>query len=477
MKKRFYKVSILAEVTILFLSVLLVKIAGVGEDLGAGMTSILNKIFSIDTSEAGNATVYVFQIITVFYFAFAMLLSYLCLKVITADATPIDISTDKKLFRQNNFWKFCFYANLYINLTILLLFFIFITLSDTRALFYFNDTFDYWVLLTAGTLLASCITAALLLSTSVLWQDNRIIAVLLTLLAVVFFLTPAITSAACSFVILNNNNSNNGSFAANATTETPIIKDYETDVLPDTSTAASVTGNWAENLWTTTSGDQDSVQAAAAFCLNNVFTLSHCNAPYSLRYYFSPGIKNAENNLDADDYWHNKTAEKQGLFNYNKLVNFIGRDCNKLNSFFESYKSVLYALVNQSAYHSSGAELTITTLLATHDELFAKSNTIEKLDRIYSIMTSNDNAPNATYYYDTLSKIISDNIEYLLTINEHETNTGSDQYDDASGIDKGSVVWAYSFWARRYKEGNDDAVSNILYEIDNYYSDDEEEEK
>ncbi|HEU4495874.1 MAG TPA: hypothetical protein VFR70_02370, partial [Flavobacterium sp.] len=84
--------------------------------------------------------------------------------------------------------------------------------------------------------------------------------------------------------------------------------------------------------------------------------------------------------------------------------------------------------------------------------------------KINNIMESGYRSSFPYEYYDSLLPFISDSVLQPLKTSAKTYGT------EAEYNWKLNAVWIYSFWSRRYKEGNIDEVFKILKEIQSQYA-------
>ena len=149
-----------------------------------------------------------------------------------------------------------------------------------------------------------------------------------------------------------------------------------------------------------------------------------------------------------------------------KVMNKLGNDPIKLVSAFNSYRTMIYYLIPEEIYKESGLKNLTELLLQTHHELYDDE---KKLDEIYNIMTMpyNDELHfGRNDYFIDLKDFFSKKIIKAVQSNAN-FSTDDSRLSDYS---KGQVVWLYTFWARRYKQNNDEEVFQILNEINEHYN-------
>ncbi len=146
---------------------------------------------------------------------------------------------------------------------------------------------------------------------------------------------------------------------------------------------------------------------------------------------------------------------------YFYLLNYIEnlKDRPKeLYSVFESYKSIFYNTLSEETYHSKHLDEIVDGLLMAYDDVGTDS---EKLNEIYKVMEmdpADSNETNIGGYLPGLKKYCSSYALRELKRNKTYCAKSSD------------IVWFYSFWARRNKDGSVKEAALILKEIKAHYN-------
>ena len=125
---------------------------------------------------------------------------------------------------------------------------------------------------------------------------------------------------------------------------------------------------------------------------------------------------------------------------------------------FDKYNYILYKLISERAYRISNLNKIVDGLIITYDDIYNGYDSIQKPQKLYKIMNSDDK--NASQYYNEISHLFS--LESLYSLEKFRLSNGSQLSD-------GDIVWLYSFWARRNEEANQESVIKILREIHDHY--------
>lgn len=212
-------------------------------------------------------------------------------------------------------------------------------------------------------------------------------------------------------------------------------------------------GAYFADIWENPIKDKDSTQFALLNFFNDYLNLRKKN-----------GIGDYVDNISHFDSYEKLTSQSI------KIMDKIDRNASKLLSSFTSYDKLIYLIITKDVYEESGLKNLTSLLLKTHKELYLDKT---KLDKIYYIMTlphSNEFRGRSDYFND-LRYYISNDIIAALQSNENFNKPNENvNIQTIDAYTKGEAVWLYSFWARRYKENNDEVVFEILNKIKNHYN-------
>lgn len=155
----------------------------------------------------------------------------------------------------------------------------------------------------------------------------------------------------------------------------------------------------------------------------------------------------------------NKTLDKNNIYVQllTTALNPKARNADKINLFYESNKTVLFAAISLEKYES--LSYFVEALIASYDNIKATPDheiILEKLnleaDKVYQIEGIKEIYPDVYENYQKISGTYQTNRswdkEYIKWFNE----------------------WINTFWIRRYKEKNSETVYNILVEIQTHYA-------
>ncbi|MGF6850974.1 hypothetical protein QFZ51_006209 [Chitinophaga sp. W3I9] len=157
---------------------------------------------------------------------------------------------------------------------------------------------------------------------------------------------------------------------------------------------------------------------------------------------------------------YNTTAytKNHGLEPAIRQLAWTGRDEARLRASFASYKNLLYEMLPYNTYQRSPARYYVEKLLLTYSALQANENVTAQLEKFYIKMAiSTDHGPSENFIGE-VRQVLSSMIRVDPSLNNNDLGAHR------------MTVWLVSFWARRYNEGNQQAVYEILKEISDMYS-------
>ncbi|MET3027343.1 hypothetical protein ABXT06_11725 [Flavobacterium sp. UW10123] len=145
---------------------------------------------------------------------------------------------------------------------------------------------------------------------------------------------------------------------------------------------------------------------------------------------------------------------------YFYLLNYIEnlKDRPKeLYSVFENYKSIFYDVLSEETYHSKHFDEIVDGLLMAYDDVGTDTEKLNEIYRVMEIDPADSSETNIGGYLPGLKKYCSSYALRELKRNKIYCSNSSD------------IVWFYSFWARRNKDGSVKEAAQILKEIKAHY--------
>jgi hypothetical protein len=378
----------------------------------------------------------------------AVACSFIWRKVIAGEVDlQVEIEDENKYQKQKrnyNFWKFSFYIYSLLTVAAALAFLIMMN-AGMQHKYFSEDNFDApfftWLLVTSIVLIASFAIGGLLLGISAIWRTSKVASLIngsialiilsIAILVVSFLLFHEVNAP--SLVHTNQNIENVDTTAAG----------YVPEPVQSQSNKEEPT-NYLSSLWNDPGDDDRNMTDLISYLLKEDEFLDNGSVE----------VVRFRAVIECDD---SLTEEKK----YHVIKNFIKNDGKKILATFNSYKRILFRLLPYGTYHASPAHRMIDALMAAYNDIHQKENENDIWVDIYSAM-EDGKKKYAANYYDDIDKYTSDAVLKIFTTKDADENV------------KGDVVWAYSFWARRYHEGNIDAVYDIVSQIQEHYSEDAE---
>lgn len=150
-------------------------------------------------------------------------------------------------------------------------------------------------------------------------------------------------------------------------------------------------------------------------------------------------------------------AKDQGLDALIDQMNYTGRSGSRLQESFTMYKHLLWERLPFKVYQTSLARYYVEKLLQTYTVLQAEGAPATRLKKLYTQMAD------TTVYHETES-FIGDIIPLVGNLNRIDPALNNNNLNAQR-----TAVWLVSFWARRYHEGNQAEVHDILKSIQVMY--------
>jgi hypothetical protein len=148
-------------------------------------------------------------------------------------------------------------------------------------------------------------------------------------------------------------------------------------------------------------------------------------------------------------------GEKESLFAF--LCYRSSRDAKYLRKLFNDYKAVIYSIVTPEIYKERHFDLYVSALIETHKHLKDLPNYEMEMSIISEGVAAADKDP------DIFGRTAEQALLYDPVLKPG--------IDACAGIEMYPTdeLWFYSFWLRRYREGNSKVIFEILQEIDQHY--------
>ncbi len=359
----------------------------------------------------------------------------------------VDESEILKIKRRQNFWKFAFYSNVFL-LVVSAVFLIMISLGNSIVI---DDPVLFYSLVflrSVLVLIISLVVASFLLVVGINWKTNKALAV--TILIFSFFIISVSVFGDVFFVRKFNDASESYKKAKNEKKLPAKAEEQLGDYDASNNNKENEEGSGDEQNEELKIMDESIIIDSWKSIREDFFVKKNGNSDdfVGLRFYVSVIFSGyLDENLNTTDY---------------HVVNFISDLRNHPAQFhdgLESYKLILFSTISTELYRSNHFDQVVDALLLAYDDV-GKDDL--NLDRIYEIMQNNIDADeqNIGKFFPRIKNYGSPDALKKISKNKVFFKHNSD------------IVWVYSFWARRKKEGNIDVVYKVLKDIQEHYNED-----
>ncbi|MFD2909227.1 hypothetical protein ACFSX9_10865 [Flavobacterium ardleyense] len=362
----------------------------------------------------------------------------------------------EKRVRKEKFWKLTCYGNLIISMLIVALgVFIYITAPFEMILYYPYRFNDYLLPVLISQFVASFFVGALLLSSNLLWNQNKALGIVTLIFGFVLAFIPLILGVKLQMECHYENEARSyAGYIEEVLTEVTATEEAE-DEYGDTGEEYEESGDEYyfsfSDLWNEPSNDEENVRSAITEVATGLLFENGKNTINKLRYY-------------SEFYAVNKKfSEKEGSKGYGyfrKISAKIARNPDVMREAFNAYKDVLYEVVSVKSYTKNEVDSFIEILLLAYYDIYSDENPENTLNAIFTVMETNSRNGVEYINYSAIKPFISD---------KTESKMDEFVFNDESKLYNADKIWAYSFWARRKKEGNTQVVLDILNEIKKHY--------
>lgn len=144
-------------------------------------------------------------------------------------------------------------------------------------------------------------------------------------------------------------------------------------------------------------------------------------------------------------YWYTYNLSKDRGKSHLAFGLDIPRTTSNIKKIFENYKTIVFAKIDKNLYEQLSINITVKDLLKSY-ELFRKKVNFQEIE-------------NLTF---------RDDVRKYFTLIAYPDSIIK-KYGYPPFPNYGYKSWLYSFWYRRYLEGNMETVYQILQEIDEHY--------
>lgn len=363
------------------------------------------------------------------FFGVCFLVSILIVFLKKENVTEDEADIQKKV-RQQNFWKFAFYCNVFFLIIIAVFAFGLYRknpfIIDQPTLFY-----SLLVLRSLLIIILSLVTASFFLAAGIYWKSNKTLAIFILIFS--FFIIAASFTYEVVFMgefmnasenYINRRDEKGLSSDASETSEDYVEADNE-QVDPEVEKSKLLSS------WNSLIPDWGALDGKYDF--------------YDVRILIGRSL---DDHITESDYYY--------LVQY---IDNIRENPDALYLGFENYRSVIYSVISPEIYRKANFDKIVDGLLLTYDDIGAEN---EKLKEIYNAMHQpyGSSIPNMDKYYSDFEKYFT--VETIEKLQTYKFSNNADFKDT-------DIMWFYSFWARRNNEGNIKEIAIILNEIKEQY--------
>ncbi len=321
--------------------------------------------------------------------------------------------------------------------------------------FHFCYHIDYNFFIPAvymGCLALALVQAALLMSAVTMWKVNKVVSFMLFAFVAISFLA-CVLPGWVGYEIADKDSYKyySDSYYDNSDSAVAEPATYEGDDYEEPEPVLS-------NLWESSEYDKDSVSLAVGYFSERIRQMEneYSNVLDLWTYGHNSSYTYNEDDLyygdDEKKIWPDKSDFYQAFRNQIKIVSYLQGNNDLILKAFMAYNGILFDAISSKVYYRSGAAELLAALSHAHDDLYDTGNSSSRLSKIYKLMTNIEHSVASEYYDDIKIHADKETLEsYFKT--------------DSGEIDERLVVWAYSFWARRYHDGTEEAAYSILQDI------------
>jgi hypothetical protein len=358
------------------------------------------------------------------------------------------ITSDKDAF-----WKKIFLSNLLISLVSLVFIFL---ISQHNQEGDTGDNFFLYMIVLMLTITCSLLLAAAWWLAEKLWYRNR-------LFSIIIASTTGITALVVIFLAMQ----------LVITTDRPAL--YSEEQLQAVSAAVDAAAPAGEVIVADTAATvENNDHSTPGTSIGPEYMIDA--ADYILRQQLEvdSSVAKHQQTYELADKWHNYVyplyappggnpratlayAKNQGLDALIDQMNYVGRSGSRLQESFTLYKDLLWKALPYKTYQTSIARYYVEKLLHTYTVLQAEGAPATRLKKLYTKMAD------TTDYHETES-FIGDVMPLVGNINRIDPALNNNDINAQR-----TAVWLISFWARRYHEGNQEEVHDILKGIQVMY--------
>lgn len=379
--------------------------------------------------------------------------------IIQLKVNKVTEDVNSKPIIKNQFWKFTFYGNVIISILILTFTVYTYLTNEFEMILYNHYEFNGYLLpVLIGQFIVSLCVGALLLSSSTLWKQNKALGIITLCFGFLLTILPLgygmYLKAKCYYD--QEERLFPGFVEEGEPTAVVAAEDYEEehyDMGEEYEEGNEEDYFSFSNLWDNPAEDEEKVRSAIKLIAYGILDENGKNSLGTLRWYYN------SINTSKDD------NSELSLTYFKKIKENIKKQPDIVKQAFDNYKYLLYEIVPTKLFIRNDGDIIVELLLLSYYDIKSDDNPDLTLSEISKIMTSRPKNKygyydDATEYYQELKLLVSEKM-----ISKYKTLN----YGSGYSVSEGDIVWAYSFWARRNKEGNTQAVLEILNEVKKHY--------
>lgn len=382
--------------------------------------------------------------------------------VTTSESNNQSQETTNKEHVFNNLSKFIFFANICLSLESLIAI-IYLALTKKQ---YSHEIYQFGTIIFSFSLivfLLSNFIGFILFLAKKNWKPYKWISISMLIISVVVFLAPLFYTIntlkelkSVTIIPSEINEKINQLDESQAAQEASNYKEKEEEsIYVDFSEIESdniKTGKYFCDLWENPEDDKDNVSYVIKTYFNKYLFLTKKGSLSALKDSYSmQGFESKDEKVE-------------------KVRDKIETKSERIIAAYKSYKDLFYNILSNNVYTNSGLKTGVKSLICTHNDLYKSGNEIKNLENISVIMETRFKHDNYTAqsYYNLIKPYASDDLFDILQ-SKSEIIEIDETKSTPSEQTKALVVWAYSFWARRHSENNDNEIFEILTNIDEHY--------
>lgn len=404
--------------------------------------------FSFEENRSfGTIQLFILAFLPAIVMGISILLQKVVVSVIQSDSEKSESVPEEKI------WKISFYVNLLFAIVpiigVMIIWLLKFEIAPVTTYDFSRDMSTILITL----LVASFAIGILLIIKKTVWEVNKIVGILMILISVIIFVS-ALYIPSISYFYLNKTFGESDEAAVEASDVTdemtevadePDTKDYDFYSFNQKDFSDVETGGYFEKYYDRGTNENAKSQELLALFLSKNLDLRDDQYISEIRY----AIMYAQH---EDEFSEINDIDEQ-----------MGRKPEEIREAFDSYKSLIYAFLNDKIYFNSNLNLIVEALIASHEDIAETENAEVSMKKINTIMNMGFKEEFPGEYFQSLKPFMSEKVLVPLKKNAQKFE------EEFEYNYKLNAVWIYSFWGRRFEEKNHEEVFKILQEINTHY--------